>query len=177
MTVQVSRLVRSALDTRFLLAFNGLLFAACQEFDIEAYTINFAGASELPQNFYRGNRTLDTLNLTQEPDLPALAMWTSEGAQYGAGQRQMPTTFSGAVFAHWRFFLSVKGLRSTGLVDLREATESAMIAVLADEFSDVIYRGDLAWQPLNEQIWLDQSEQQAGFIQEVEYQASFEVIA
>ncbi|HEY2014639.1 MAG TPA: hypothetical protein VGH38_14110 [Bryobacteraceae bacterium] len=177
-TIKISRLLRLALKERLSSDFNGVLQEACSEFGIEPYSLNFSQDSLLGlQNFYEGNRSLDDLNLHQEPDLPAMTMWTGEGGQYGPGQRSMPTTFSGSVTAHWRFFLSVKGLRSTGLIDLREATEAAMVALLAEEFSEFTYRGDLSWQPLNEQIWLDQDAQHLGFVQQIEYTASFEVIA
>jgi hypothetical protein len=184
MSIQVSRLLRLALEDRFVADFNTNLNAACHDFAIDdlAYKINFTEADGQnfteadgqPQNFYRGNWTLDSLIALREPDLPALAMWTGEGAQYGPGERQMPRTFSGFVFAHWRFFLAVKGRRE-GLTDLREATESAMISTLDAEFSGTGYRGDLAWQALPDQIWIDQDQKAVGFGQQVEYQASFEV--
>jgi hypothetical protein len=177
MTVQVSRLLRIALEYRWGAVFNGNLQTAIDDFSITAlgYQINFAENPELPQNFYRGDWSLENLLKFREPDPPILTMWIGVGAQYGAGQREMPRTFSGFVFAHWRFFLAVKGLSSAGLTDLREATESAMVATLADEFSEVTYRGDLAWQAPNPQIWLDQDNQHVGFVQEIEFQASFEV--
>lgn len=176
--VQVSRTLRLALLQRFSNVFNGALQAACAEFQVDPpYSLNFLQASNGPQNFYEGNRSFDALNLLQEPDLPAMTMWTGEAIPYGPGQRQLPSIFSGSVLAHWRFFLSVKGLRSIGLIDLREATESAMIATLADEFSmpDCVYRGDIAWQALQEQQWVDQDSQHVGFMQPIEFSASFEV--
>ena len=177
MTVQVSRLLRIALEYRWAAVFNSNLSAAIDDFAIPTlgYQINFGELPELPQNFYRGAWELDTLMALREPDLPVLAMFTGTGGQYGAGQREMPRVFSGFVFAHWRFFLSIKGLRSTGLEDLREATESAMVATLDQEFSEVTYRGDLVWQAPNPQVWLDQDEHHVGFVQQIEYQASFEV--
>jgi hypothetical protein len=175
-SIQVSRLLRLALETRFAGEFNANLAQACTDFGIDGliYLVNFTEADSSPQNFFRGNWNLDGLMQLREPDLPALTMWTGPGAQYGPGQREMPRNFSGFVFAYWRFFLAVQG-RASGLTDLREATESAMVATLVDEFSEVTYRGDLAWQPLNEQVWLDRDNQAVGFVQEVEYQASFEV--
>jgi hypothetical protein len=176
-SIQVSRLLRLALETSFGADFTTYLSAACVDFGIPdlAYAINFQESADAPQNFYRGDWTLDGLMATREPELPALAMWTGEGGQYGAGQREMPRAFSGFVFAHWRFFLSVPGSRRTELTDLREATESAMVVLLATVVSDVTYRGDLAWHALPEQVWLDQDQHAVGFVQEVEYQASFEV--
>ena len=176
-SIQVSRLLRLALESSFAADFAGYLAAACSDFGIPdlAYEINFREFEDAPQNFYRGDWTLDGLVATREPELPALAMWTGEGGQYGAGQREMPRTFSGFVFVHWRFFLSIPGSRRTELTDLREATESAMVALLATVVSDVPYRGDLAWHALPEQVWLDQDQHAVGFVQEVEYQASFEV--
>jgi hypothetical protein len=176
-SVQVSRLLRLALETTFAADFTTYLSAACADFGISdlAYRINFAETTGAPQNFYRGDWTLAGLVATREPELPALAMWTGEGGQYGPGQREMPRTFSGFVFVHWRFFLAIPGLRRAELTDLREATESAMVALLATVVSDVTYRGDLAWHALPEQVWLDQDQHAVGFVQEVEYQASFEV--
>jgi hypothetical protein len=176
-SIQVSRLLRLAVETGFASGFNTLLSAACTDFDIAdlAYQINFAEDDAEPANFYRGDWTLDGLIARREPDLPALAIWTGEGGSYGPGQREMPRTFSGFVFVHWRFFLFVQGSRRAGLTDLREATESAMVAMLATDFSGVTYRGDLAWHAVPEQTWLDQDQQAVGFVQEVEYQASFEV--
>ena len=176
-SIQVSRLVRLALEATFASEFTPLVTAACTDFGIPdlAYAINIQGFADAPQNFYRGDWTLDGLMATREPELPALAMWTGEGGQYGAGQREMPRTFSGFVFAHWRFFLLIPGSRRTELTDLREATESAMVATLATVVTDVLYRGDLAWHALPEQVWFDQDQQAVGFAQEVEYQASFEV--
>lgn len=176
-SIQVSRLLRLALETTFASEFSTYLSAACVEFGIPdlAYAVNFQEYAESPQNFYRGDWTLDGLVKTREPELPALAMWTGEGGQYGPGQREMPRTFSGFVFAHWRFFLAIPGSRRTQLTDLREATEAAMVSTLATVVSAVLYRGDLAWNALPEQVWLDQDQQAVGFVQEVEYQASFEV--
>lgn len=184
MSVQVSRLLRQALEDRFTLDFNANLQAACDDFGITGlgYQVNFGQpdgntAPDVlqPQNFYRGNWSLENLFALREPILPALAMWIGEGGQYGPGQREMPRTFSGFIFAHWRFFLAIQGGRRSGLTDLREATESAMVQTLTAEFSVATYRGDLAWQAVPEQVWLDQDQQSLGFVQEVEYQASFEV--
>ncbi len=175
--IQVSRRVRRALEARWAEQFNGYLAAVCLEYEIyaPAYQINFTEVPEQPQNFYRGNWTLDALQSLREPVLPVMSMWVGEGAMYGPGQRQMPCAFSGFVVAHWRFFLSIKGRSSAKLADLREATESAMMATLQAEFSEMTYRGDLAWQALQEQIWVDQDQHHLGFVQELEFQASFEV--
>jgi len=179
MTVQVSRLIRLALMDR-MQTYNDLLAEACQEFQVKPYRINFDqvdyGNTDLaPQNFYEGNRTLAELSLYLEPDFPALTFWTGEGGELPPGQRNQGILFSGWVAAHWRFFLSVKGLRSRGLVDLQEATQSAMIAMLDDEFGGFNYRGDLAWQAPPEQVWLDQDSNHVGFIQEIEFSGTFEV--
>lgn len=175
--VQVSRFLRLNLEARFGVIFNDALADACEEFGIAdlVYNINFDQAPSAPQNFFRGNRSLDNLLAMQEPTLPGLAMWVGEGAEYTPGQREMPRVFSGAVFAHWRFFLSVKGLRNVGLTDLREATEAAMVTTIAPEFSGVNYRSDLAWQALDEQLWRDEDQEFAALVQVVEYQASFGV--
>lgn len=175
--IQVSRLARLALEARWQNEFNATLASVCQEYGVfdPAYEINFAELKERPQNFYRGNWTLDSLQALREPVLPALAMWTGEGTPYGPGQREMPRSFSGFVVGHWRFFLLVRGRSSAKLTDLREATESAMLATLQAEFTEMTYRADLAWQPLPEQTWLDQDDKHVGFVQELEFQASFEV--
>lgn len=168
-----SRFLRQALEARFIADFNSNLAAACREFGIDsAYAISFDEASDTAQNFYRGNRTLDSLNLHQEPELPALAMWIGPGQDQ---KIEKPRTFSGPVQACWRFFLAVQGLRKMGLTDLREATEAAMVATLDPEIPDAGYRGDLLWQPLQEQIWLDQDANHRGWVQELEFQATFEV--
>jgi len=179
--LQVSRLVRMELKERFSADFNDNLAAACTEFGIPGFALNFAQDPSGLQNFYEGNRSLDSLNLHQEPDLSAMTMWTGEGRPFGLGEREMPRSFSGEVLAHWRFFLAIPGLRATGLVDLREAVEAAVLATLTPEWSGLAYRGNLGWQSLNEQIWLDLDSnpdgtpQPRGWIQEVEYVASFEV--
>ena len=176
-SIMVSRLLRLEVEGRLADSFNGNLATACADCDISAlaYVLNFAEADGDPQNFYRGDWTLDGLVAFKEPDLPALTLWVGEGNAYGPGQREMPRTFSGSVVVHWRFFLSIRGSRAAGLTDLREATESAMVSTLAEEFSGVTYRGDLAWQTLPPQTWLDRDDQAVGFVQEVEFQASFEV--
>jgi hypothetical protein len=176
-TVIVSRLVRQALETQFTSSFNSDLSTACGDFGISslAYSLNFGYSTSLPQNYFHGNWSLEDLLRFHEPILPALTMWTGEGGQYPAGQREMPRDFSGYVFAHWRFFLAIQGRVSFGLTDLREATESAVLSALIPEFSPITYRGDLAWQATPPREWTDADEKQAGFVQEVEYQASFEV--
>src|SRR5262249_32800381 len=151
--------------------------AACADFGMPdlAYAINFSGASEGAQNFYRGNRTLEHLMSLQEPELPVLSMWTGPGVPVGYGERQMSTIWDGVIVAGWRFVVAIKGLRSTGLVDLCEATEAAMIATLAPEFSRITYRGDLSWQGPPELKWVDEDAEHVGWIQEIEFQASFRV--
>lgn len=172
--VRVSRLVRLGLELRFVALFNGALLAACEEFGIPdlAYAINWAEAPDLPQNFFRGDRGLEDLSRHSEPEFPALAMWTGEGNDLA---REMPRRFSGNVWAYWRFYLFVRGIRTAGLVDLREATEAAMIETLEPEFSGFGGRGDLGWQALGEQSILDQDEKHFGWVQPVTYSASFEV--
>jgi hypothetical protein len=172
--IQVSRLVRLGVEARFAAMFNTLVAAACVEFGIPtlAYGINFAEDPNLPANFFRGDRTLDSLGLHQEPDLPVLITWTGEGANL---KLEMPRMFSGRVTCYWRFLLFIQGIRRKGLVDLREATEAAMVGTLAPEFTAVGYMGDLAWQPLQEQQILDQDQKHFGWVQEVTYSAGFEV--
>ncbi len=174
-----SRTVRLAVEEQFTGAFNAALLEACGEYGIGdlAYAINWNYAVDLPQNFYRENWTLDTLLELREPVFPALAMWTGNGAEYEAGRRSMPRTFSGFVFVHWRFFLAINGLRTSGLTPLREATESAMLACLEPELSEITYRKDLAWLDADPRVWLDQDQNNVGFLQQVEFQASFEVNA
>jgi hypothetical protein len=170
-----SRVLRLALESRFSSDFNPNLAAAWAEIGIvglQPYSISFDEAGSI-QNFYRGNRTLDSLWTHQEPELPALAMWIGPGQNQTI---QKPRMFSGPVTACWRFFLAVQGLRKAGLTDMREATEAAMVATLDPEIPSVGYRGDLLWQPVQEQIWLDlDSQTQRGWVQEVEFQATFEV--
>jgi hypothetical protein len=178
MTYQISRLLRLALESRWSADWNPAIRDACTEFGIGdlAYQVNFAGIDQEPQNFYRGNWTLESLTEFMEPELPGLAMWIGPGVPHGPGERQMPRVWDGIVTAGWRYFLRVPGRRTLAdLTNLREATESAMVAVLAMEFSEVTYRGDLVWQALPELVWLDQDNQRAGWVQEVEYSASFEV--
>ncbi len=172
--IQISRLVRRGVEERFGGLFNGLVAAACAEFGIPklAYRINFREETGMPANFYRGDRTWESLSMHQEPDPPAMTMWTGEGQNL---HLEMPRVFSGRLVCYWRFWLFIAGVRRTGLVDLREATEAAMAATLAPEFTAVGYMGDLAWQPLPEQQILDQDQRHFGWMQEVTYSGGFEV--
>src|SRR5689334_15183351 len=76
-SIQVSRLLRVAIESSFAADFAGYLADACSDFGIPdlAYEINFREFEDAPQNFYRGDWTLDGLMATREPELPALAMW------------------------------------------------------------------------------------------------------
>lgn len=177
MIVLASRLVRQSLLDRFTTLFNDHLEEACVEFSVAPYQLNFVRDPAEPQNFYEGNRSLNELIDKQEPILPLMTFWTGEGAENPIGIRTVGPTFNGAVLAHWRFVLAVKGMRSLGLIDLREATESAMLAILNDEFSGFAYQKNLAWQPLNEQQWVDQDSNNSFWTQEIEYTAGFEVTA
>lgn len=177
MIVEASRVVRLELIERFSGPFNEFLMEACVAFGAEPFQLNLGLSAEEPQNFYEGNRSWSSLSLYQEPELPAMTMWTGEIGEYPYGVRSMPRIFHGPVIAHWRFWLSVKGLRSTGLIDLREATESAMLAVLNEEFTSCAYQKNLGCLPLIEQQWVDQDQNHVGWVQEVEYSAGFEVSA
>jgi hypothetical protein len=171
--VQVSRLLRVELEARFASLYNDAVSAACTEFGIAdlSYAINFAEASSLPQNFYRGEWTMESLML-REPEFPCMAMWVGAGRD---DRRSKPRSFSGVVAVYWRVWLSIVGIRKGGLVDLREATEAAMIATLDPELPSLGYVGDLEWAPLGEQQLLSQDEQHFGWIQQVTYSATFEV--
>lgn len=179
MAISPSRILRLDLEEQFADAFTPALKDACGAFGISnlEYEINFRQADGLNQNFYRKTWTLTELMEFYEPVFPALCMWTNQGGEYGPGVRSTPRTFSGFVFVYWRFFLSFNGLRSEGLTDLREATESALLEVLVPELNSVTYRKDLAWSALDPQVWQDRDGQNVGFIQVVDYQASFEVNA
>lgn len=169
--VQVSRKLRLALEAQFASVFNNLLAAACTEFGIAGFTINFSGG-EGPQNFYRGERTIESLVAHQEPELPALAMWVGEGQNQNI---EKPRKFAGPVAVYWRFWLMVTGIRTAGLTDLREAVEAAMVDTLDPELPGLGYRGDLEWKPLGEQQLFNQDEQHLGWVQQITYSASFEV--
>src|SRR5262249_34173946 len=123
------------------------------------------------QNFYQGNRSIDELIAREEPDFSALAFWTGDGLDEG---REKPRMFSGTIRGFWHFFLFVPGLRTAGLIPLREAVEAAMIVTLRTEISGIGYR-NLGWQSLPEQRWTDADDRLRGFIQEVQYTADFEV--
>ncbi len=182
--IQVSRLVRSALETRFDAVFSTALAAACAEFGIPqlAYVIDFSGTEpalepatgpdQVPtQNYFRGDWSLDELLAIREPDFPVLAMWTGSGQNL---HLQMPRTFSGYLEVFWRIFLPIP-MRMSGLVDLREATEAAMLACLDAELVVASYRGDLSWDPPSEPRVVSQDEDKLSLVQSVTYRASFEV--
>lgn len=177
MAISPSRILRTDLEEQFAEEFTPALKDACGTFGISnlEYEINFREADGLNQNFYRKNWNLAEILQFYEPVFPSLCMWTSEGGEYGPGVRSTPRTFSGFVYVYWRFFLSINGLRSAGLTDLREATESAILAVLVPELNAVTYRKDLVWEAIDPQIWTDRDGQNVGFIQQVDYKASFEV--
>jgi hypothetical protein len=175
--IQVSRLVRLALEERWSAQFNDALAEIHLEYEIfdPAYRINFAEVAEQPQNFYRGAWSLEDLLRFREPDLPVMCLAVGSGIPYPPGIRSMPRAFSGYVGAQWRFYLAIRGRSGEKLTALREATEAAMLATIQGEFSEITYRGDLSWQPLLEEPWLDQDNKHAGFVQQVDYSASFEV--
>lgn len=182
--IQVSRLLRTGLKTQFQAQFNSALSAACLEFGIAdlTYTINWNQQSGSPQNFFEGANylTYDTLLKQREPDLPALAMWVGEGGNRNIALPSMPRIFDGQVTAYWRFFLFVPGFRSTGLVDLREATEAAMLSTLNTQFTQFVYLGNVQWQALPElaiSAYDLPDGDQTGWVQEVNYSATFEVTA
>ena len=168
--VQVSRKLRLALEAQFAGLFNTLLADACTEFGIDAFRIDFAG--EELQNFYRGERTIESLLAHEIPELPALAMWVGEGQDQNI---EKPRRFAGPVAVYWRFWLLVVGVQTAGLTDLREAVEAAIIGTLDPELPGLVYRGDLEWKPLGEQQLFNQDEQHFGWVQQVTYSASFEV--
>jgi hypothetical protein len=171
--IQISRAVRLAVEARFAELFNDAVWSAALEFGVDELmipTINFAEYPDVPQNFYRGVWTLDDMQTRQTPDWPAMCMWVGEGQDQ---KTQKPRVFSGVVAVYWRFWLVVEGLKRAGLIDLREAVESAMVWTLHPE--GLGYRGDLSWGQLVEQSILGQDEQHYGWLQEVTYTASFEV--
>lgn len=178
--IQVSRQLRLGLEEQFAASFNGNLDLACGEFYISNLAFRIAwnepegdDSDGQLQNFYRGDRTFQELLEFEEPDFPALAMWTGE---FQDEQNEHYRVFSGKVSAYWRFFLFVKGVRQDGLVALREAVESAMLATLDPELTGMTYyglRGDL--QPT--QKFLDQDSCHVGWLQEVNYSTTFEVRA
>jgi hypothetical protein len=102
-----------------------------------------------------------------------VSWWIGQGADLNINK---PKAFSGQVQAMWRFFLAVKGKYATGLQPMREATESALLATLLNSnFAPCCYRKDLASSdPLGQQ-WVDQDGKNVGWVQEIQYQASFEV--
>jgi hypothetical protein len=170
-SIQVSRFLRLNLLARFEALFNYQLAAACTEFGIGdlAYQIDFA-QSEV-QNFFQGNRSFESLLFHHEPEFPALAFWIGPGQDR---QLAKPRKFSGELTAYWRFWFAVQGRLTPGLIDLREATESAMIQTLDLEMPGFGYAG-LGWDNITEQAWLDQDQNQIGYVQEVQFSAIFEV--
>jgi len=178
-SVSVSRIVRLELEARFGDLFNDALLAAFEAFGApaQAFAINFSKLPDLPKNYYRGNRSIESLLTRGEPDLPALAMWIGGGQNLGF---EKPRIFSGFVSIHWRFFLFVEGVRDEdevvdALVEQREAVEAALIAVLDAEFPTFGYRGDVGWEEPPEQQIFSQDDQHFGWSQEVLFTASFEV--
>jgi hypothetical protein len=171
--LEISRGVRLAVEARLSEAFNAALAEASGEFGVPDELLppfNFGEASELPANFYRGAWMLPDMLERLEPEWPAMAMWTGEGQDQST---QKPRAFSGAVAVYWRFWLVIPGLRRAGLVDMREAVESALVATLNPE--GLRYRGDLSWGQLMEQSILGQDERHFGWLQEITYTAGFEV--
>ncbi len=171
MSVQVSRALRLNLLARFGALFNQNLADACADFGIGdlAYAIDFS--QSLLQNFFEGNRSFESLLFHHEPVFPALTFWIGPGQDR---QLAKPRKFSGELTACWRFWFAARGRLQSSLVDLREATESALILTLDPEMSGFGYHG-LGWNGINEQAWLDQDQNTVGYVQEIEYQALFEV--
>lgn len=175
MSVQVSRQLRQALESLFETYFNGNLSQACSDFGIPklAFTVDWARTDPTDTNFYRGDRTIESLVSLDVSRFPALAMWIGEGEDQ---QLEHPRMFSGRVNAHWRFFLFVNGMYTTGLTDLREAVESAMVETLDNEIPSIGFTG-IAWSQLPEQQYFDQSESLVGWVQEIVFTGVFEVRA
>lgn len=174
--VSPSRFLRLGLKDFFEDTFNLNLAYICAQFDVPWFELNFshAGVRGSKQNFYEGERTLESLGSHEGPDLPAMAFWIAEG---GDQNREMRRTFSGTVGAQWRFFLLLpEGLRPR-LQDLREAVEAAMIATLeSDKMPDNLgYRGDLQWLDPQEQFWVDRAEHDLGWVMQLDFKAGFEV--
>ncbi|HYX47871.1 MAG TPA: hypothetical protein VE820_13765 [Sphingomicrobium sp.] len=157
---------------RFDALFNDSLTTACAEFGIGdlSYAIDFSQSLGV-QNFFEGNRSFEGLLFHHEPTFPAVAFWIGPGQDR---QLAKPRKFSGEITAYWRFWFAVEGRLKPGLVDLREATESAMIQTLDPEMPGFGYHG-LGWNDINEQVWLDQEQKAIGYVQEIVYSASFEV--
>jgi hypothetical protein len=169
-----SQVVRIAIEARFSALFNDALVTACEEFGIPdlAFAVNFGNVPEMNlSNYFRQERTLDTIEGKVDLDLPALAMWVGDAQDF---KTEKGRTFSGTVGAYWRFWLFGE-MNESRLVELREAVEAAMIMVLEPEFSEFGYRGDLSWRQLGEQEVFGQDEAHFGWRQEVNFTASFEV--
>jgi hypothetical protein len=174
--VSPSRVVRAGLEARFSALWNDALVKACEEFGIPelAFAINFDGLPEMNlSNYFRQERTLDTIEGKVDLDLPALAMWVGDAQDLSFEKAR---TFSGTVGAYWRFWLFGE-MNESRLVELREAVEAAMIMVLDPEFTafGFGYRGDLSWRQLGEQEVFGQDEAHFGWRQEVNFAANFEV--
>ena len=181
-----SAFLRDTLEDQFAAVYNPNLAAACMDRQCTdlAYEIVFvdegAVTPAVAQNFYRADKSLDTLEQKDEPDLPAMAMWIGPGIDMRASpESPKPSNFYGRVTAYWRIWLFAPGSTKQvqeSLTPLREATESAMIATLNGGLPDDLgFRGDLSWGLPKEATWVDMDQQLVGWVQELEYTASFDV--
>lgn len=171
--VGISRALRMGLAAGFAVGFNAELRAACEEFGVPPFSFNWGRDKERPQNSYDGSWTYEELLQFCEPDFPVVTWWMGPGRDEN---REKPRRFSGPVEARWRFFLAVRGKSNAGLVDMREAVEAALQATLvAIDVPEGRYRKDLAWGDPTERQWIDQDDKHVGWVQVVDFNASFEV--
>ena len=201
--ISPSNFLRTALESQFAAVFNSNLAAAYGSFGpgIPPYAINFSlddlSNPDLPQNYFPWNKSIDTVEQKDEPDFPAMCMWIGTGADAGSSPNApKPSIFAGQITAHWRFWLYVPTAiadmgtdHSSGgplfpvrsqtaqklLVPMREATEAALIATLTGLPDSLGFRRDLSWQPPAEGQWMDMAQNLVGWLQEIEFNANFEV--
>ncbi len=167
-------MVRLELEARFGGLFNDALIAAFTEFGKagEAFAVNFDRSEDQPQNFYRENRSIDSLLVNDEPDLPGMAMWIGPGRNES---RDKPRLFSGQVSVSWKAYLYVAGVDKSGLLTQREAIESALLATLDPEFPEFGFNGDLGWSDPLETQFFSQDNRHIGWAQEIEFTGTFTV--
>jgi hypothetical protein len=170
--VSATGALTDSLSGALVLAFNPALVERCTALRIKAFPINWSRASEGPNNCFEGSWSFDELLEFEVPAFPAVCWWIGGGQDLNL---QKPRTFSGRVEARWRLIAAVRGMSNRGLAAQRDAFETALLATLLS-MGDAGYNKDLVWGDPVEQQWIDQSAaKHVGWVQEVNYTASFEV--
>lgn len=171
--VLISPELRQGLQAAFAAMFNVEAAAACRELGIPPIAFNWERAAKLPKTCFVGNRSFEDLRDFEGADFPAVSWWMGSGQDLNT---ESPRRFSGIISAGWRFFCAVPGRSSRGLTEQREAVEAAMGAlVVSVNLDHGAYRKDLVWGDPVDYKWLDQDSKHVGWVQEIQFNASFEV--